>query len=102
MTFGPFTAYQNAVAGAWMARRAETLAGAVLAGNASGAVLVRGTPRRFARHRETANHTTSHPPETVRGGVRIGGHRLDNAPRVRDVTFVRQPVAAIDVDDGYG
>ncbi len=99
--FGPFTAYQNAVAGAWIAHAAETLRDAVLAGNASGVVLARGGLEGSLVVGETANHITSHPPETVRGGVRTVATGTDNAPRVRDVTFVRQPIAAVDVDGGY-
>ena len=100
VTFGPFTAYQNAVAGAWIEPAAHTLSGAVLAGNASGAVLVRGTLDDALITGPTANRTTSHPLETVRGGVRLLSHPLGNAPRVTSTTFVNQPVAAIEIDDG--
>lgn len=100
VTFGPFTAYHNTVAGAWIEPAAATLTGAVLAGNASGVVLVRGTLDDTLVTGPTGNRTTAHPEATLRGGVRVVAHDLGNAPRVTRTTFAAQPVAAIDIEDG--
>jgi len=99
-TFGPFMAYQNSVAGAWIEPASDTLTGAVLAGNGSGAVMVRGTLDDTLVIGATANRVTAHPIETVHGGVRLVAHPLGNAPRIVNTTFVDQPVAAIEVENG--
>lgn len=100
LTFGAFTAYQNTVAGAWIEPAAATLSGAVLAGNASGAVLVRGTLDDAIVTGPTANRVTAHPEVSLRGGVRVVAHERGSAPKVMRTTFIAQPIAAIDVDNG--
>lgn len=100
-SFGPFTAYQNARAGAWLEPATGILHDAVLAGNPSGVVLAAGALESSLVVGVTANRTSVHPPETWRGGVYTSPSSLRNAPRVQGVTFVAQPIAAVDIDGGY-
>ncbi len=100
-TFGPFTAFQNSIAGAWVEHTGSVLSDAVLAGNGSGAVVVRGTIDHALVVGQTANRATPHPLETSGGGVRTVIHDGGNTPRVRHTTFVNQEVAAIEVDGAH-
>jgi hypothetical protein len=100
-TFGAFTAFQNSVAGAWVEHTSSVLSDAVLAGNASGAVVMRGTVEHAFIVGQTANQATPHPRETRGGGVRTIAHDGANTPRVRHTTFVNQEIAAIDVEGGH-
>lgn len=100
-SFNAFTAYHNSVAGAWLENASDVLRDAVLADNASGAVVYRSTIDNALIAGHTANAITAHPAETIRGGVRViagpGGART---PQVRRTTFVDQAPAAVYVEDG--
>jgi len=100
-SFNAFTAYQNSVAGAWMENASDVLRDAVLADNASGAVIYRGTIDHALIAGRTANRVTEHPAALVRGGVRvIGGSGGARTPQVRRTTFVDQAPAAVYVENG--
>jgi hypothetical protein len=79
----------------------SVLRDAVLADNASGAVVVRGTLDNALIVGLTANQAVPHPLESRGGGVRTVAHGGTNTPRVRNTTFVNQEPAAIDVDGGH-
>ena len=97
-TFGALTAFQNSVAGAWLEHAGSELRDAVLADNASGAVVVRGAIDEALVVGQTANQALPHPLESRGGGVRTIAHDGGNTPRVRNTTFANQEIAAIEVD----
>lgn len=100
--FDTFTAYHNSVAGAWLENASDVLQDAVLADNASGVVVFRSNIDKALIVGQTANVTTTHPPETLRGGVRILGHvGGSKTPQVRRTTFVNQAPAAVYVEGGH-
>jgi G8 domain len=98
-SFAELTAYRNTVAGAWLEGDDEALRDSVVAGNGSGVILGRGTVASSLVAGETSN-PTPRPPGVPRGGVRVVAASVAPAPRIRDVTVVRQDPAAIDVDGG--
>ncbi len=100
--FANFTAYQNSVAGAWLEHPGDVLQDAILADNASGAVIFRSTIDNALIVGQTNNAGTPHPAGSIRGGVRITGHVGGaKAPQVRRTTFVNQQPAAIYVESDH-
>jgi hypothetical protein len=100
--FDTFTGYQNSVAGAWLENASDVLQDATLADNASGAVIFRSTIDNAFIVGQTNNAATPHPPESIRGGVRLIGY-LGGAktPQVRRTTFVNQTPAAIYIESDH-
>jgi hypothetical protein len=101
-SFASFTGYHNSVAGAWMENSTDVLQDAVLADNASGAVVFRSRIDNALIVGRSDNQITAHPPETIRGGIRVIG-RLGGikAPQVSRTTFVRVSPAAVYVESDH-
>lgn len=98
-SFDSFTAYKNAVTGAWLENTGDTLQEVCSPTTPVGPVVFRNTIDHGFIVGQTANNIAPPPAETIHGGVRIigplGGTKT---PQVRRTTFVNQAIAAIDVE----